>query len=467
MGSGRGTGKPIRTAMPASRHSSPRASTTTTTGPRFPRRNSRPRKTPRSRRPRSTRRPPGQTRFAREKQLLDEMTEIAEAARGLPDARVRKLVDWIRQKMCPDLPPLGTMPAPGPAGQVEQHPDPHLHRVRRHQALPPAAARGRHRYDRPGQRADRHLSRSDAAGRARGDQARVHDRPETAPGPHPDRHRRRARGPEPPDPLLEPVPFRRALEPEPPGAAQRSHRPQAPAQRRGLLPLLRLHRPQGRPHPRRCSSRRRKRSRRSWAASLRCSKAGWPARSSTVSATATSMRSPRSWKKPIPTPRTERSSNEELEAARERQEDLKAQIDRLRTLKERSQKVIALSEDHFRSAISCALANDARRSLEAARREATTGTSRSTGSSSPRSTSAREPIRPGPRRWTRSGHPASATRNPGNGGGSHRSGRSSSTTPGTMDQDVVHLHLEHRVVRRLLGRFTAQGFVLTTSPGRA
>ena len=30
---------------------------------------------------------------------------------------------------------------------------------------------------------------------------------------------------------------------------------------------------------------------------------------------------------------------------------------------------------------------------------------------------------------------------------------------GTMDQDVVHLHLEHRVVQRLLGRFTAQGFV--------
>ena len=31
--------------------------------------------------------------------------------------------------------------------------------------------------------------------------------------------------------------------------------------------------------------------------------------------------------------------------------------------------------------------------------------------------------------------------------------------PGTMDEDVVHLHLEHRVVQRLLGRFTAQGFV--------
>ncbi len=32
--------------------------------------------------------------------------------------------------------------------------------------------------------------------------------------------------------------------------------------------------------------------------------------------------------------------------------------------------------------------------------------------------------------------------------------------PGTMTDKVVHLHLEHRVVQRLLGRFTAQGFVL-------
>ena len=31
--------------------------------------------------------------------------------------------------------------------------------------------------------------------------------------------------------------------------------------------------------------------------------------------------------------------------------------------------------------------------------------------------------------------------------------------PGTMDNEVVHLHLEQRVVQRLLGRFTAQGFV--------
>jgi hypothetical protein len=44
--------------------------------------------------------------FARERQLLDE---IAEAARSLPDARVRRLVDWIREQMCPGLPPLGRL----------------------------------------------------------------------------------------------------------------------------------------------------------------------------------------------------------------------------------------------------------------------------------------------------------------------------------------------------------------------
>ena len=32
--------------------------------------------------------------------------------------------------------------------------------------------------------------------------------------------------------------------------------------------------------------------------------------------------------------------------------------------------------------------------------------------------------------------------------------------PGHIDDEVVHLHLEHRLVQRLLGRFLAQGFVL-------
>src|SRR3569623_1709863 len=31
--------------------------------------------------------------------------------------------------------------------------------------------------------------------------------------------------------------------------------------------------------------------------------------------------------------------------------------------------------------------------------------------------------------------------------------------PETVDEDSVQLHLEHRIVRRLLGRFMSQGFV--------
>ncbi len=31
--------------------------------------------------------------------------------------------------------------------------------------------------------------------------------------------------------------------------------------------------------------------------------------------------------------------------------------------------------------------------------------------------------------------------------------------PGTLDDEFVHLHLEHRIARRLLGRFLSRGFV--------
>src|SRR5262249_8763964 len=50
--------------------------------------------------------------FAQEQKLLDEMTEIAEANRGRPDARVVTLIDWIRKNMCPGLPPSGAVLPP-------------------------------------------------------------------------------------------------------------------------------------------------------------------------------------------------------------------------------------------------------------------------------------------------------------------------------------------------------------------
>src|SRR5262249_56067654 len=44
-------------------------------------------------------------------------------------------------------------------------------------------------------------------------------------------------------------------------------------------------------------------------------------------------------------------------------------------------------------------------------------------------------------------------------GGGGRVGAGVCDDSGSLDDDVVHLHLEHRVVQRLLSRFLSQGFV--------
>ena len=51
--------------------------------------------------------------WANEQRLLDQMQEIAEGARWHPDAKTHYLIDWIRRKQCPDLPPFGRPPPPG------------------------------------------------------------------------------------------------------------------------------------------------------------------------------------------------------------------------------------------------------------------------------------------------------------------------------------------------------------------
>lgn len=149
---------------------------------------------------------------------------------------------------------------------------------------------------------------------------------------------------------------------------------------------------------------------------------------------------------------------EELEGARERQEDLKAEIQRLQNRLNASRDWLSLREDHFRSAISCAL-----QMMHA------------------------DPLKPVARRddWDkpidRFDFPALDQRQGADPTWAEtmdtlRPPRKRDQKPwewrrespirpvvfedtGTMDQDVVHLHLEHRVVQRLLGRFTAQGFV--------
>ena len=52
--------------------------------------------------------------WAREQQLLDRMQSIAEASRHLPDAKMRRLIDWVREHQCPELPPFGRAPVGNP-----------------------------------------------------------------------------------------------------------------------------------------------------------------------------------------------------------------------------------------------------------------------------------------------------------------------------------------------------------------
>jgi superfamily II DNA or RNA helicase len=49
-----------------------------------------------------------------EQTLLDRMQDIAEGARHLPDAKVRRLVEWIRENLCPGMPLLGQRPGGPP-----------------------------------------------------------------------------------------------------------------------------------------------------------------------------------------------------------------------------------------------------------------------------------------------------------------------------------------------------------------
>ena len=147
--------------------------------------------------------------------------------------------------------------------------------------------------------------------------------------------------------------------------------------------------------------------------------------------------------------------NEELEATRERQDALRAQIDRLRNGLAKAKRWIGLDHEHLRDAMSCALEMLGAQSL------------------------ATLPPRPGqPQRFalpdldqrygadpTWAGTLATL-RKPQDESSAPRFQRTLSPlrpvvfeAPESVDESVVQLHLEHRVVKRLLGRFLAQGFV--------
>jgi superfamily II DNA or RNA helicase len=149
--------------------------------------------------------------------------------------------------------------------------------------------------------------------------------------------------------------------------------------------------------------------------------------------------------------------DEELEAARIRQDKIGEQIDILRNRLNDSRKAIGLDEEHLRDALSC--------SLELSQAKPLTPEPRSPGAAPDMPDTFRMPdidTRLG-RDWADT---LDTLREPPDQGPRDFRWRKEKpirpvvfTAPPGVDNSVVQLHLEHRLVKRLLGRFLAQGFV--------
>lgn len=149
-----------------------------------------------------------------------------------------------------------------------------------------------------------------------------------------------------------------------------------------------------------------------------------------------------------------RLAEEEMEEARERQEKLAAQTDRLRDLIDRSRRQTGFSEAPFRHALSGALEMMGAEELRpAAGREEPQryhfpALDRQ-AHADPTWAETLDSLRPAPKpgqpfwQWRAEAAPRPVV----------------FRDPGTVTEEVVQLHLEQAVVRRLLGRFLAQGFV--------
>ncbi|WP_322743425.1 DISARM system SNF2-like helicase DrmD [Sphaerospermopsis aphanizomenoides] len=151
--------------------------------------------------------------------------------------------------------------------------------------------------------------------------------------------------------------------------------------------------------------------------------------------------------------------NAELEAARIRQKDLNKQLGELQEMLKKSQQWLNLSDQHFRAAISA--------SLEILNASPLTPLDESEAVNNP--ITARWMI-PALDQQTGADPTWSATldtlRVPKQRGQKPWEWRREAPIrpvvfrdPGSLDGDVVHLHLEHRLVQRLLSRFLSQGFL--------
>lgn len=143
--------------------------------------------------------------------------------------------------------------------------------------------------------------------------------------------------------------------------------------------------------------------------------------------------------------------DEELEAVREREMKLQQQLDTLRDLLKTSESWLGLNEESFRDAISCALELAGSGPLEAS----------ASAPGGPKEY--RLPVDALGSGWQETLDTLRVPRKKDQKPWEWR--RDAPIRPvifedaGSLDASAVHLHLEHRIVQRLMGRFLAQGFV--------
>ncbi len=392
--------------------------------------------------------------FAREQELLKEMSNVAEAGRGKADGRVRKLIEWIRTHMCSRLPEPGEQPSPAPTWNATriivftEYDDTKRYLVQQLSAVVDPTDRGSERI------------------------AVFH-------GPTPVDEREEIKKAFNADPAKHPLRILIATDAAREGLNLQAHcsnlfhfdvpwNPSRMEQRNGRID--RKLQPETVVHCHYFFYRQRPEDRVLAALVRKTKKIKEELGSMNTVLDARLVKTMQSGIRRDLVEAMEheildtdldaehrQTINDELEATRERQQALREQIDRLRTLLDDSKRNIGMREDHFRSAISCALEllgaepltplpSDAEH--KGPPRAAFPAVDQRTGAD-PTWAATLDTLRPRRRpdqklwEWRR-------------------------TAPirpvifedaGTIDDETVHLHLEHRVVQRLLGRFTAQGFV--------
>ena len=390
--------------------------------------------------------------FAREQKLLDQMTEIADESRMAPDARIIRLIDWIREKQCPDLPKPGkraNAPAKWNDTRVIIFTEYDDTKRYLHQQLQAAIA----------------------------GTDRAEDRIAIFHGPTPTEEREAIKRAFNAEPSKHPIRILIATDAAREGLNLQAHcwnlfhfdvpwNPSRMEQRNGRIDRKLQPRDEvfchyfvyrQRPEDRILSCLVRK-------TETIKKELGSLAQVIDAKLTETLKRGIRrdavdDLEKEIEAadlPADRRQAvEEELEATRDRQQALRKQIDTLRNLLDDSQKSIGLDEEHFRSAISSALELVGAEPLKAIS-SAEAGPPRSSFPSldqrdgaDPTWADTMDTLRvprgrdQKPWEWRRVSPIRPVV----------------FQDPGTMTDEVVHLHLEHRIVQRLLGRFTSQGFV--------